>query len=152
MTSYKELLAWQVARKLKDLVYRAVLQLPKNEEYALSSQMRRAVVSIGSNIAEGQGRGTINDYIHFLYIARGSAYELESQIIYCDDLHFLTQELSTELHDQIRYDVYLINRLISALKRMLMYGKEASNRKQEIDRQHYTIPNQRPKDKHCGKI
>ena len=102
MTSYKELLAWQVARKLKDLVYRAVLQLPKNEEYALSSQMRRAVISIGSNIAEGQGRGTINDYIHFLY---------------CDDLHFLTQELSTELHDQIRYDVYLINRLISALKR-----------------------------------
>lgn len=119
MTSYKELLACQVARKLKDLIYRAVLQLPKNEEYALSSQMRRAVVSIGSNIAEGQGRGTINDYIHFLYIdiARGSAYELESQIIYCDDLHFLTQELSTELHDQIRYDVYLINRLISALKR-----------------------------------
>lgn len=117
MTSYKELLAWQVARKLKDLVYRAVLQLPKNEEYALSSQMRRAVISIGSNIAEGQGRGTINDYIHFLYIARGSAYELESQIIYCDDLHFLTQELSAELHDQIRYDVYLINRLISALKR-----------------------------------
>lgn len=117
MTSYKELLAWQVARKLKDLVYRAVLQLPKNEEYALSSQMRRAVISIGSNIAEGQGRGTINDYIHFLYIARGSAYELESQIIFCDDLHFLTQELSTELHDQIRYDVYLINRLISALKR-----------------------------------
>lgn len=115
MTSYKELLAWQVARKLKDLVYRAVLQLPKNEEYALSSQMRRAVISIGSNIAEG--RGTINDYIHFLYIARGSAYELESQIIYCDDLHFLTQELSTALHDQIGYDVYLINRLISALKR-----------------------------------
>ena len=115
MTSYQELLAWQVARKLKDLVYRAVLQLPKNEEYALSSQMRRAVVSIGSNIAEG--RGTINDYIHFLYIARGSAYELESQIIYCDDLHFLTQELSTALHDQIGYDVYLINRLISALKR-----------------------------------
>ena len=114
MTSYKELLAWQVARKLKDLVYRAVLQLPKNEEYALSSQMRRAVVSIGSNIAEGQGRGTISDYIHFLYIARGSAYELES---HCDDLHFLTQELSTELHDQIGYDVYLINRLISALKR-----------------------------------
>ena len=53
MTSYKELLAWQVARKLKDLIYRAVLQLPKNEEYALFAQMRRAVVSIGSNIAEG---------------------------------------------------------------------------------------------------
>lgn len=66
--------------------------MPPSEIYALSSQIRRAVTSITFNIAEGYGRKTLKDRIHFLYIARGSLYELEAQLITCMDLGYLKQE------------------------------------------------------------
>ena len=116
MGSYKDLLAWQEARRLKDMVYEMVQTFPREEIYCLSSQLRRAVVSIGSNIAEGSGRGSRREYIHFLYIARGSAYEVETQTIYADDLHFLTPLQSKQLHYQIFKVTYLINKLIAALE------------------------------------
>jgi hypothetical protein len=62
------------------------------------------------------------------------------------------RELTIQNTNEVAWEHYTAMRDISSLTLMLMYGKEASNRKQEIDRQHYTIPNQRPKDKHCGKI
>lgn len=75
------------------IIYKAVIaKLPRSEIYALSSQMRRAVTSITFNIAEGYGRNTVKDRIHFLYIARGSIYELEAQLITCVDLGYLTKE------------------------------------------------------------
>ena len=120
MGSYKDLLAWQEARRLKDIVYEMVQTFPREEIYCLSSQMRRAVVSIGSNIAEGSGRGSRREYIHFLYIARGSAYEIETQTIYADDLHFLTPQQSKKLHYQIFKVTYLINKLIAALETTLL--------------------------------
>ena len=116
MESYKDLLVWQEARRLKDMVYEIVQTFPREEIYCLSSQMRRAVVSIGSNIAEGSGRGSRRDYIHFLYIARGSAYEIETQTIYADDLLFLTPLQSDTLHNQISRVIYLLNKLIAALE------------------------------------
>ena len=67
MQSYKDMLVWQEARALKQDVYNLTYQFPKSELYAMSSQLRRAVTSIGLNIAEGAGRGTVRDYIHFLY-------------------------------------------------------------------------------------
>ena len=116
MSNYKDLLAWKESRTLKDMIYETVQSFPKAEIYCLSSQMRRAVVSIGSNIAEGAGRGSRRDYIHFLYIARGSAYEIETQTIYADDLHFLTPLQSDKLHTQISRVIYLLNKLIVALE------------------------------------
>ncbi|WP_366517974.1 four helix bundle protein [uncultured Dialister sp.] len=61
------MLVWQETRELKQDVYRLTYQFPKSEVYALTSQLRRAVISVGLNIAEGAGRGTVKDYIHFLY-------------------------------------------------------------------------------------
>ena len=116
MSNYKDLLAWKESRTLKDMIYETVQSFPKAEIYCLSSQMRRAVVSIGSNIAEGAGKGSRRDYVHFLYIARGSAYEIETQTIYADDLHFLTPLQSDKLHTQISRVIYLLNKLIVALE------------------------------------
>lgn len=121
MSNYKDLLAWKESRALKDMVYETVRAFPREEMYCLSSQMRRAVVSIGSNIAEGAGRGSRRDYIHFLYIARGSAYEIETQTIYANDLHFLTPLQSDKLHTQISRVIYLLNKLIVALEDKTSY-------------------------------
>jgi four helix bundle protein len=78
--SYKKLIVWQRAIELVTEVYELTDKFPKEEIYGLCSQMRRAAVSIPSNIAEGRYRGTKKDYLHFLRIAYGSGAELETQI------------------------------------------------------------------------
>ncbi|MCR4888861.1 MAG: four helix bundle protein [Ruminococcus sp.] len=90
--NYQNLKVWQKAMSLVDEVYILVKELPKEETYALSDQMRRAVVSIASNIAEGAGRKTSNDFAHFLIIARGSRYELETQLLICIRLGYIKEE------------------------------------------------------------
>ncbi len=77
---YKELIVWQKAMLLTDEIYTLVKLLPKEELFALSDQMRRAAVSIPSNIAEGHGRQTEKEYRQFLSVAKGSVCELETQI------------------------------------------------------------------------
>ena len=81
MNSYQDLEVWKKSIDFVEQIYRLVKQLPKEETYALSDQMRRAAVSIPSNIAEGANRKTTKEYIQFLYIALGSAAELETQLI-----------------------------------------------------------------------
>ena len=76
--SYRDLIAWQRARDLVREVYLLTATFPVGERFGLVSQMDRSAVSIPSNIAEGYGRATTQDYLHFLRIARGSAYELET--------------------------------------------------------------------------
>ena len=117
MGTYKELKVWQESRILYKMTYELASRLPANEEYALSSQIRRASISISSNIAEGQGRGSVKDYIHFLYNARGSAYELESQIIACEDLRFFDQETLRTWYEQAQIVIRLLNGLIQALSK-----------------------------------
>lgn len=90
--NYRRMIVWQKAMQLMDMTYDVVWRLPSEELYALSSQMRRAVVSIASNIAEGAGRGTDKDLRHFMTIARGSVTELETQFLICLRLHYLTAE------------------------------------------------------------
>ena len=87
--TFKDLLVWQKAMFLTTQVYKIVKKLPKEETYSLSDQMRRAVVSIPSNIAEGYGRHTPKEYARFLSIARGSAYELETQLLLCEQINYL---------------------------------------------------------------
>lgn len=89
---YQKLVVWQRAMELVEEAYRLIKLLPPDEKYALASQMRRAAVSIPSNIAEGAGRKTKNDFIQFLSIARGSKYELETQIVVCIRLGYFSEE------------------------------------------------------------
>ena len=92
LNSYRDLKVWQKSMDLTFMVYKLVKFLPKEELYALSAQMRRAVVSIPSSIAEGRQRSTVNEYKHFLYIAKGSLSELETQLMICDGLGYLENE------------------------------------------------------------
>ncbi|QEC77307.1 four helix bundle protein [Mucilaginibacter ginsenosidivorax] len=86
---YIELNVWIEARKLVSEVYSATRSFPKEEQFGLSNQMRRCSVSIPSNIAEGCGRNHKKDSLQFFYIARGSLYELETQLFLSNDLNFI---------------------------------------------------------------
>ena len=88
MSSYKDLLVWQSAVELSKEVYLLSDKFPREEMYGLTSQMRRAAVSIASNIAEGRSRGTKKDFIQFLRIALGSGAELETQVEIAKQLSF----------------------------------------------------------------
>jgi four helix bundle protein len=86
--SYRELIVWQRAMELTVAVYRLTREFPKEELYSLTSQIRRAAVSIPSNIAEGQGRGSTREFRQFLAIARGSNCEVQTQLELARDLGF----------------------------------------------------------------
>jgi|SRR5579862_2463860 four helix bundle protein len=114
--SYRQLLVWQKAKALAGTIYRITSLFPSSEIYGLTSQMRRAGVSIASNIAEGQGRLTTGEFRHFLGQARGSLLELETQLAIARDLKLV--DLATyEFVDQDCYAVLgLINRLSESLR------------------------------------
>ncbi|MCL2328196.1 MAG: four helix bundle protein [Bacteroidetes bacterium] len=97
MTTHKDLIVWQKAMQLVLLVYRYTKSFPKEEMYGITGQMRRASVSIPSNIAEGYGRSSNKELIHFLDIAMGSSSELETQIIISYKLQFLQEPEYNEL-------------------------------------------------------
>jgi four helix bundle protein len=89
--NYRDLLVWQKSMDMTVMLYRIVKNLPKEEIYSLSDQMRRAAMSIPSNIAEGFGRNSTKEYIHFLYITKGSVCELETQLMLCVKIKYLTE-------------------------------------------------------------
>jgi len=91
MKSFKELKVWQKGIEVVEKVYKATASFPEEERYGLSAQMRRAAVSIPSNIAEGHLRKTTKDFKQFLSIARGSCAELQTQIIIAHKLGFVEQ-------------------------------------------------------------
>ena len=90
MESYKNLIVWQDSRRLNREIYTLVEKFPKFELYALSDQLRRACVSVTSNIAEGYGQGSMKNRLRYLYMARGSIYETETQLLVATDLGFVT--------------------------------------------------------------
>lgn len=104
--SFKDLLVWQKSMEVVRLCYKITDQLPRHELYALGDQVRRAAVSIPSNIAEGSKRHNSREYYHFCGIAQGSAAELETQLI-----------LISNLHKNIKTDDVLT--LLSEVQRML---------------------------------
>src|SRR5262245_1403574 len=111
--SYQDLIAWQKAMDLVVGVYKVTGGFPKEEQFWLTNQLRRAAVSIPSNIAEGQGRKTTRDFVHFLYVARGSLQEAETQLLIAERLQFLNRKKCTDLFD-LNSEV---GRLISGLIR-----------------------------------
>ena len=112
MASYKELTVWQTAMDLVTEIYNIAKLLPKEETYGLSSQMRRAAVSVPSNIAEGQARDTAKDFVRFLYIAQGSRAELQTQLEICVRLHYATE-------DQVATTVILCDRVGQMLRSLI---------------------------------
>jgi len=94
--SYRNLIVWQKSMAFSKLVYAMVRSFPVEERYALSDQVRRAVISISSNIAEGCGRATNRDYAHFLSIARGSLYETMSQLEMAQALGYVESLIEAE--------------------------------------------------------
>lgn len=115
-SNYKELKVWQKAMDLTVEVYKLVKLLPKEETYALSDQMRRAVVSIPSNIAEAQGRNSDKEFIQFLSIARGSLWELETQIEICLRIGYIDQSLTTNIYNLMAEISKMLNALSNSLK------------------------------------
>ena len=89
---FKELLVWQYAHQLTLEVYRITRQFPQEERFGLSNQLRRAAVSVESNIAEGSARNSSKDFLQFLFVARGSLAEVEVQLIIARDLNYITDE------------------------------------------------------------
>ena len=113
MRSYEDLLVWQKAMSLAKKVYLVQKGLPKEEVYALGDQIRRAVVSVPSNIAEGFGRGSDIEFNRFLLIARGSLFEVKTQLQLANELGFI--QLDADLVSLIDEVGKLINGLSKTL-------------------------------------
>lgn len=124
---YKDLTAWQKSMELVKEVYCLVKKLPKEETYSLSDQMRRAAVSIPSNIAEGNGRKSLTDYARFLDIARGSEYELETQLQICVMLGYLTEKDTEKAFDLIAQVGKMLHTMINKVLKQAKAQKETSN-------------------------
>ena len=97
MHNFKELNCWQEAKDFSVFTYEITSKFPSSEIYGITSQIKRAAVSIPSNIAEGAGRNTNKDFSRFISIALGSAFELETQFIIASELNFITEENVEEL-------------------------------------------------------
>ncbi len=89
--SYQDLVVWQKAMQLAEAVYKLTQTFPTEERYGLTQQLRRATVSIPSNIAEGHARATTREYLHFLSIAQGSRAEAETQVLLAIQIGYLSR-------------------------------------------------------------
>ncbi|MBI5373358.1 MAG: four helix bundle protein [Sphingobacteriales bacterium] len=113
LKSYRDLEAWIKARALVKEVYILTAGFPKEELYGLCSQMRRCAVSVPSNIAEGIGRQFKKETLHFLHIARGPLYELETQLFIAFDLNFLDSDQMDRVIIQVEESKKIVNGLIN---------------------------------------
>ena len=101
MHKIEDLKIWQKSIELTKLVYKVIASLPSDEKYGLISQIKRSSVSIASNISDGAGRDSNKEFKHFLSIANGSAYELQTQLILTTELNFISKEKIQPLLDLI---------------------------------------------------
>lgn len=114
--SYRDLKVWQYSMKMVVAVYRLTARLPREETYGLISQMRRAAVSVPSNIAEGKGRFTDRDRAHFYLQARGSLLELETQILIARELNYASVTESERLLESAEEIGRMLNGLVQAIR------------------------------------
>lgn len=110
---YKELEVWKESKELVKIIYKITELLPSSEQFGLTNQIRRCAVSIPSNIAEGIGRNHAKDTIQFLFIARGSTFELETQIILAFELSFISNEDYNKSIEKIHLCMKLISGFIN---------------------------------------
>jgi four helix bundle protein len=116
MHNFKELKIWQRSRELVKKIYQLTAKFPKSEQFGLVSQINRSAVSVLSNIAEGSGRSSKQDFSRFLDIAMGSAFELESQLIISIDLGYASKDQIAEIAKELNE----IQKMIRELKRSLI--------------------------------
>jgi four helix bundle protein len=116
LRNYKELKVWQKSYQLCLEVYRITRGFPGEEKYGLISQIRRATVSVPSNIAEGYGRKTTREYIRSLYLAYGSNCELETQILLSNDLGYMKAQEKESLQGNIEEVERMLKALIKSLE------------------------------------
>ncbi len=112
ISSYKDLIVWQKSFELTKAIYVLTQQLPKHEQFGLISQIQRSAVSVPSNIAEGQQRNNVKEYRHFLGIAKGSAAELETQLLLVQGIYKIQVTSELQLVEEIR-------KMLGALSRKL---------------------------------
>ncbi len=116
MRNFKELDIWKESRMLAKEIYLLTNDLPQDEKFGLTSQIRRCVISISSNIAEGAAKDSQKDFLRFLQISLGSSFELESHLLLCIDLDLLNKQ-KTEIH------LESIERLQKRISSMIKYVK-----------------------------
>ena len=116
MHQFKELEIWKRSRKFCSEIYQVTSRFPSDEKFGLTNQLKRAAVSVPSNIAEGSSRNSNKDFSRFLEIAIGSAYEIETQILIASDLGFITITESEKLVNELAEIVKMISRFRSTLK------------------------------------
>ena len=116
--SYRDLIVWQKAKNLAVHVYQQTECFPKAETYGLTSQIRRAAISVVSNIAEGQGRLTAGEFQQFLGHSRGSLLELETQLEIACELRILDSKIYEDLTQESYQVLGLINRLLESLRKI----------------------------------
>ena len=114
--SYKELIVWQKAVDLTVQIYTITTKLPKEELFSLTNQMRKAAVSIPSNIAEGQARHSKKEFLRFLGIANGSKAELETQLLLCQKIGYLTDSDILEAMNFLQEIGKMLNTLTRKLR------------------------------------
>nr|WP_194295689.1 four helix bundle protein [Capnocytophaga canis] len=114
ISSYKELVVWQKSIALVKKVYALLRSFPEEERFGLTSQIRRSAISVPSNIAEDFGRGSSKNFLQFLYVSRGSLYELETQLYIAKDLNFISDNQETE--NLISEIGKMLNSMIQKLK------------------------------------
>ncbi|MDP3792705.1 MAG: four helix bundle protein [bacterium] len=114
--SFKDLIAWQEGHKLVLIVYDITKLFPKDEQFGLSSQLRRAVVSITSNIAEGFSRKSLKEKIQFYSMSHGSLTEVENQLIIAKDVRYISQETFNNTSDVMVVVSKTLNGLIKSLR------------------------------------
>ena len=117
---YRDLVVWQKGLALAKEIYLLTKQLPPDEKFGLVSQMRRAAVSVPSNIAEGQARHTTGEFIQFISHAEGSVAELDTQLTLCQDLSLLTPIDSTAAANLLEE----LRRMLNSLRRKLSNAKQ----------------------------
>ncbi len=112
---YKDLLVWQKSIDLAEIIYTLTKSFPKEELYGLTTQMRRCVVSIASNIAEGQARNSPAQFLQFLNISKGSISELETQLVISLRLKYINTQEYNSIQDNITEIGKMVNGLIKAI-------------------------------------
>ena len=118
LRNYKDYEVWQRSMDLAEEVYELIRKLPVEEKFSLADQMRRAAISVPSNIAEGQGRQSDKEFVHFMHIARGSIAELETQLLLCIRLNYLNDALVSNALNLCQK----ISMMLNALIRKIMYS------------------------------
>ncbi|MBU2525436.1 MAG: four helix bundle protein [Bacteroidetes bacterium] len=116
INSFKDLLVWQKGIELVKAVYEVIDKMPQEELFGLSGQIKRSVISVPSNIAEGWGRNSTLSYINFLKISRGSLFELETQLIIAKELEFISSDALNKIDKLIHELSKMLNSLIKNIK------------------------------------